>query len=125
MGSVLEVTASDWEKEVLESDVLTVVDFWQHHCPWCLSLDPILDEVSEEYKGKIKFTKIDFLKTPENLNLAVQHGIMSTPTLVFFCTGRPIQQAVGLMPKQNLEKLLDDVLEKHKDCFAQSTKIQV
>lgn len=85
----------------------------------------ILDEVSEEYKGRIKFTKIDFLKTPENLDLAVQHGIMSTPTLVFFCTGRPIQQAVGLMPKQNLEKLLDDTLERHKDCMTQSTKIQI
>lgn len=52
MGSTIEVNASNWGKEVLKSDILTVVDFWHNRCSWCLRLNPIFSEVAEEYKGK-------------------------------------------------------------------------
>ena len=64
MGSVLEVNAGSWEQEVLQSDVLTVVDFWHSQCPWCIRLEPIYNETAEEYKGKVKFAKLNILKNP-------------------------------------------------------------
>jgi len=62
MGSVLEVNADSWEREVIESGVLTVVDFWHNHCPWCIRLDPVFREVAEEYEGRIKFVKLNVLE---------------------------------------------------------------
>lgn len=112
MESVLEADASNWDQEVLQSDMLTVVDFWHHRCPWCIKLNPIFNEVAEEYKDKIKFVKLNVLETPANRELAIRHGIMSTPTLMFFCEGRPAGQALGFMPKEHLKKLIDDMLER-------------
>lgn len=124
MGSVLEVNASNWEREVLQSDRLTVVDFWHAHCPWCIMLDPILNEVAEEYRGKIKFAKLNVLVNPENREIAVHYGVMGTPTLVFFCEGRPVEVLVGLIPKDRLRKMLDDMLERHRECVKQSTELK-
>ena len=121
MGSVLELNASNWEQEVLQSDVLTVVDFWHDRCPWCVRLNPILNEAAGEYKGKIKFTKLDVL---ENREIAIHHGVMSTPTLMFFCQGRSVGQVVGFMPKESLKKSLDDMLKRHKECVRQSTELK-
>lgn len=124
MESVLEADASKWEQEVLQSDMLTVVDFWHHRCPWCIKLNPIFNEVAEEYKDKIKFVKLNVLENPNNQQVAIQHGIMSTPTLMFFCEGRPVGQALGFMPKKHLKKLIDDMLEKHRECINQSTELK-
>ena len=124
MESVLEANASNWDQEVLQSDTLTVVDFWHHHCPWCIKLNPIFNEVAEEYKGKIKFVKLNVLENPNNQQMAIRHGIMSTPTLMFFCEGRPVGQVLGFMPKEHLKKLIDDMLEKHRECMKQSTELK-
>ena len=124
MGTVLDVDAGDWRQEVLNSDILTVVDIWHDRCPWCLRLDPIFNEVSEEYKGKIKFVKLNVLETQTNREIAIRHGIMSTPTLMFFCEGRPVGQALGFMPKEQLKKLIDDMLQKHRECIDQSTELK-
>jgi len=124
MGSVLEVKASNWEREVLQSDVLTVVDFWHDRCPWCIRLNPIFDEVAGEYKGRVKFAKLNILESPDNQKIAIDYGVMSTPTLLFFCEGRPVEGSVGFMPKENLKKILDDVMKRHRECVKQSTEIK-
>jgi len=74
--------------------------------------ESIFNEVAEEYKDKIKFVKLSVLETPANRELAIRHGIMSTPTLMFFWEGRPVGQALGFMPKEHLKKLIDDMLER-------------
>lgn len=124
MGSVLEAKASNWEQEVLQSDMLTVVDFWHDRCPWCAKLNPIFNRVAEEYKEKIKFVKLNVLETSANREIAIHHGIMSTPTLMFFCDGRPVGHHIGFMPQEHLKKVLDDMLEKHKKCLKQSTELK-
>jgi len=124
MGSVLEVNAGNWKQEVLQSGTLTVVDFWHDRCPWCIRLEPIYNEVAEEYKGKVKFAKLNILENPENREMAIHYGVMSTPTLLFFCEGRPVEGAVGFMPKERLKKTLDDVIEKHRECIKQSTELK-
>jgi thioredoxin 1 len=104
---------------------LTVVDFWHDRCPWCRQLNPIFNEVSEEYKEKVKFVKLNVLETPANRKIAIHHGIMSTPTLIFFCERRPVEQAVGFMPKEQLRKIMDDMLERHAKCIKQSTELKI
>ena len=120
----MEVKASSWEKEVLKSDVLTVVDFWHDRCPWCIRLNPIFDEVAEEYKGRVRFAKLNILESPDNQKIAIDYGVMSTPTLLFFCEGRPVEGAVGFMPKENLKKIMEDVIKRHRECIKQSTEIK-
>jgi len=64
MKGVLELNAGSWDQEVLKSDKLTLVDFWHNHCPWCTKLNPIIDEVAEEYEGRVKFAKLNVLESP-------------------------------------------------------------
>ena len=125
MHSVLDVNADDWKREVLQSNTLVIVDFWHEQCPWCKSLNPIYSEVSEEYEGKVKFVKLNALASHENQHLAVQYGIMGTPTLVFFCDGRPVETVTGFQPKERLKQLVDDVIDKHRECIEKSTELKV
>lgn len=124
MGSVLDVSITDFEKEILKSDKLTLTEFWHDKCPWCIRLEPILNEVAEEYKVRIKFTRFNILATPYNRELASRLGIMSTPTIVFFCEGKAIQAVAGFMTKVQLEKMLDYTLERYKQCVEQSTEFK-
>jgi len=78
MSGVLDVSAADWEKEVLKANTIVLVDFWHENCPWCIRLDPVFSEVAEEYEGKVKFTKINVLDSDENREIAFKYGIMGT-----------------------------------------------
>lgn len=122
--SVVEVNANDWEKEVMQYKYLVVVDFWHQQCPWCLKLNPVFAEVAEEYEGKVKFVKLNVLENEENRGIALEHGIMGTPTLIFFCEGRSVETVTGFQPKERLVQTIDDVIAKHKDCIEQSTTLE-
>ncbi len=124
MSSVLEVNSDTWEREVLRSKTLVSVDFWHEKCFWCKKLDPIYNEVSEEYKGKVKFTKFNVLKSDKNKQIAYKYGVMGTPTLIFFCDGRIIEAILGFQPKDQLKKILDDVISMYRDCLEKSTIIR-
>jgi thioredoxin 1 len=124
-GSVLELNSANWEKEVLQSQILTVVDFWHEKCPWCVKFNPVYDQVAEKYRDKIKFVKVNILANPENRNLAIHHGVMGTPTLIFFCGGRPVRQVVGFHTREQLEKTIDEMLESHQQCAKQSTPLKI
>ena len=123
--TVLDVSADNWEKEILQSDTLVLVDFWHERCPWCKRLDPIYSDVAEEYGDKVKFAKLNVLESHENQHIAVEYGVMGTPTLVFFCNGRSIETAVGFQPKERLTRLIDDMIDKHQDCIKQSTELKI
>lgn len=123
MGNVLELNAANWEREVLQSNVLTVVDFWHEHCSWCIQLNPIYEEMAEEHEGKIKFTKLNVLQNPDNREIAIRYGIMGTPTLAFFCAGRPLELFVGVS-KERLKNRLNEMLGQHKECVQQSTVLK-
>jgi len=110
--TILEIDAENWEKQVIEFNILTVVDFWHEKCPWCLKLNPILDEVAREYRGKIKFVKVNVLKNQKNRKLALEYGVMSTPTLMLFYKKKPIGQVIGFISKEKLRKVLNDMLKR-------------
>jgi thioredoxin-like negative regulator of GroEL len=83
-----------------------------------------LREVADEYKGRVKFTRFNILANPYNRELAAHLGIMSTPTIAFFCKGRVVQGVAGFMTKDQLERILNDVLQRHTQCLEQSTEVK-
>ena len=83
MTGVLEITDKEFEKEVLNEEQLTLVDFWATWCGPCRKLSPLIDELAEEYQGKVKFVKI---KADENLETAQKYSISGVPCLLIFKT---------------------------------------
>lgn len=121
--SVQDITSETWRKEVEQSDKLVLVDFWHDACAWCKRLDPIYKDVAAEYSGKLKFVKFNVLTNEKHTQLAIQHGIQGTPTLTFFCEGRPVGDLVGYRPKDVLKKEIEDAIMKHRQCLDQSTPL--
>src|SRR3989304_2253232 len=101
MKYTVEGTDANFEKEVLKADMPVLVDFWAPWCGPCRMVAPILDEIAQEYTGKLKVVK---LNTDENQNTAVQYGIRSIPTIGIFNKGKVVDAVIGAVPKQYLEE---------------------
>jgi thioredoxin 1 len=95
----IEVTDKTFEELVLKSEIPTVVDFWAVWCGPCKMIAPVLEEIAQEYDGKLQITKLD---VDHNNQSAMQYGVMSIPTLILFKNGQPVERIVGFMPKQKL-----------------------
>ncbi len=105
----LELNESNFEAEVLKSGIPVLVDFWAPWCGPCRSMAPIIEELSNEYQGKVKITK---LNVDQNQEIARRFGVMSIPTLIMFKNGQNVGQTVGLTPKTLLAKKLDALIEE-------------
>ncbi len=108
MGNALELNAANFKKEVLESDLPVLVDFWATWCGPCRMVGPIVDELAGEYNGKVKIGKVN---TEENASLAGEYGVISIPTLLIFKSGKPVDQIIGAVPKAVIAKKLDAVTQ--------------
>jgi thioredoxin 1 len=104
----LEITSINFQGEVVESDVPVLVDFWAEWCGPCRMVGPVVDEISEDYAGRIKVAKLDVDAEP---GLASRFGVLSIPTIVLFKDGDVIEQSVGAKPKDRLVRELN--LENH------------
>jgi thioredoxin 1 len=124
MANYVNVNPANWEQEISKSNILTVVYFWHDNCPWCLRLNPIFNDITEIFRGRIKFAKLNILENETNREMATNLGVMGTPTLMFFCGGRSTGQTVGFMTKEQFEHVLDDMLQKYKTCLWQSTELR-
>ena len=98
---------ANFKKEVLESDLPVLVDYWAHWCAPCKAIAPIIEELAGLYKGKIKIGKVD---VDENSKIATIYGIMSIPTLIFFNKGKVVVQVVGVLSKAALVKKIEENL---------------
>ncbi len=122
---ILELNAVNWGKEVLDSKELVLVEFWHPQCPYCRVLEPVYVELSREYAGKIKFARFNVMESSENQELAIKYGIMGTPTLKFFCQGRPVQDIVGVLTKDYLLQGIEFAVKKHKECAEKSSPLKL
>jgi thioredoxin 1 len=102
-ANVIEGTDFNFELEVLNSEQPVLVDFWAPWCGPCRIVAPIVDEIANEYTGKLKVVKVN---TDENYNVASKYGIMSIPTLGIFKGGKLIDAVIGAVPKNHLMKKL-------------------
>ena len=104
--AVIEFTDGNFEAEVLQSDIPVLVDFWAEWCMPCRMLTPTIEELAEQYKGKIKVGKVD---TDANRDVAVKQGINAVPTIILFNKGEVVHKFVGVTPKQDFEAEMNKV----------------
>lgn len=107
MAHPTDTTDATFESDVLKSDMPVLVDFWAPWCGPCRMVAPVVEELSNDYDGKVKFVK---LNTDDNPKVAAQFGIRSIPTLLIFKDGEVAGQVVGFRPKSDLAKHLDAAL---------------
>ena len=107
MAEPFAVTDTDFEQQVVKSDRPVLVDFWAEWCMPCKMIAPIVEELSQEYDGKLDFAKLDVDSNPAT---AMTYGVRSIPTLLIFKGGKPVDQIVGAVPKGMLKKKIDSAL---------------
>ncbi|NLO83733.1 MAG: thioredoxin [Clostridiales bacterium] len=105
--NVIELTVDSFDSEVLNSEQPVLVDFWAAWCGPCRMIAPIIDQLADEYEGKLKVGKVN---VDEQGQLAAQYGVMSIPTLIFFKNGEAVERLVGVRPKPELDRIIQKVL---------------
>jgi thioredoxin 1 len=100
MSSTVKVTDASFEKEVVQSDVPVVVDFWAEWCGPCRMIGPALDELASEYKGRVKIAKVN---VDENPNTPSRLGIRGIPALFMYKGGQVVSTRTGAAPKSTLD----------------------
>ena len=101
------MTDDSFTNEVLNSELPVLVDFWAEWCGPCKMVSPIVEELSNEYNGKVKVAKLDVDSNPQT---ATNYGIRGIPTLLMFKDGSAVDQIVGAVPKTQIAERLDKII---------------
>ncbi len=107
MGAEVIITKANFQKEVLDSTVPVLADFWAEWCVPCKMVAPVLEKLAEDYKDKVKVAKIN---VDQERELASQFNIISIPTILIFQDGKVVKQQIGAVPRTTLEELVKEYL---------------
>ena len=105
--SLVQFTDANFEQEVLKSEQPVLVDFWAPWCGPCRAVGPVVEDLAEAYKGRVKVGKINIDDNPKT---ATAYGVMSIPTIILFNKGDIMDKLIGLSPKERLEGLIKKAL---------------
>ena len=105
---LISITDKNYGKEVIQSDMPVLVDFWAPECNPCRTVRPVLEEVAKEYRGRIKVGKAN---VAENLQVSSAFGIRSLPTLILFKDGRAVKKVVGAVPEIRLKAMIEESIQ--------------
>lgn len=105
MGKAIELNGSNFESTV--KDGVAVVDFWAPWCGPCRMVAPVIEELAEQYDGKVKICKVN---TDENQDIAAKFGIRSIPTIMFFKNGQQVDTIIGAAAKQAFEQKINALI---------------
>jgi len=107
MTNIMTVDDKNFDQAVLKSNTPVLVDFWAPWCGPCLAVAPILDELAQEYEGRMSIARLNVDEAPV---VATRYGISAIPTMLLFKDSKPISQIVGFRPKAELKKAVDQAL---------------
>ena len=107
MSKHITVTGENFETEVLKSPVPVLLDFWASWCNPCKMIGPLVEQLAEEYGDRLKVGKVN---VDEEQDLASRHSVVSIPTLLVYKEGNIVNQAIGALPKQNIEALFKEYI---------------
>ncbi|NMB79898.1 MAG: thioredoxin family protein [Methanomicrobiales archaeon] len=119
-GDVVEVTDPVWERVVEKAEKPVAVMFYSPSCGFCHQVEPYFRRYAAEYRESVVFVRVNIAT---GMWAAERYGVRSTPTFVFFCSGKPVQQMVGAVYPALIKKMLDEVLVHGKECAKSSTAI--
>lgn len=106
--STIDLNQNNFKEKILKEKSLVLVDFWAPWCGPCRMVGPVIDELAEEYEGKVVVGKVN---VDEEEGLAVKHGVMSIPTVILFKNGKEMERQVGFIGKQGYEEMIKKHLE--------------
>ena len=105
--NIHEFTDQSFDTDVVQADLPVLIDFWAVWCGPCKAIAPTIEEIADDYTGKVKGGK---LNVDQNQNTAMQYGVRSIPTLLIMKSGEVVSQIVGAVPKENITKALNEIL---------------
>ena len=109
MSQTIQLTKDNFEKEVLQSEIPVLVDFWAPWCQPCLLMTPTLEQLADELEGRLKIGKLN-IELPEHQLLAIQYQIRSIPNMKLFKNGQVIKEFIGLRPKEIFKQELEEAI---------------
>ena len=107
MSKPVLITNANFDAEVIKSAVPVLLDFWAPWCGPCRMVGPIIEQIAEEYTGRLKVGKIN---VDDEGDLAGRHGVVSIPTIMVYKDGKIANQTAGALPKQNIESLFKNLI---------------
>ena len=107
MSDHIAITGANFDAEVLQSPIPVLLDFWAAWCGPCRMIGPMVEQLATEYSGRLKVGKVN---VDEEASLSSRHSVVSIPTLVVYKEGKIVSQAVGALPKQNIEALFKEII---------------
>ena len=104
---IIQLNETNWNEIVLDSNIPVLVDFWAEWCGPCRMVGPIVEQLAQSLKGKVKVSK---LNVDQNQEIAMKYNVQSIPSLILFKNGKEISRTVGLSPKEKYEKFVNNAL---------------